>query len=130
MFDRDVSFGLTGKEKFYGGRLELTEDLSYSLGKTGYQTNLVQGIAAAVGNAGPTPPLNSRIIQFRLAGAYQLDKHARLSAGWLFQRVISNDYLYNAYQYGYTPTAVMPNGLQSPSYTVNAVFVTYRYTFY
>jgi len=129
MYDRDIVLGLTGKQKYHGGKLELAEDLSYSHGRSGYQTNLIANIAPAVGNSGQTPDIKSTIITFRLTGSYALNKHARLTAGWVYQRLLANDYLYNAYQYGFTPTAVMPNGLQAPSYTVNAVYAVYRYTF-
>jgi hypothetical protein len=41
----------------------------------------------------------------------------------------SDDYLYNAYQYGYTPATLLPTNQQSPSYEMNAIFAAYRYSF-
>jgi len=127
--DNDFAIGLTGKQKFLNDKFQLTEDLSYNLGRSGYNTTLVQNIAAATGNSGQTPNVKSKIIQFRLAGSYQLSKNSRLNLGYMFQRVMSNDYSYNGYGYGFTPSSLLPSGLTSPSYTINVVYVLYHYTF-
>jgi hypothetical protein len=49
--------------------------------------------------------------------------------GYLYQRLKSNDYYYNAYQYGYTPATLLPSNLKAPNYSVNSVYVAYRYLF-
>ncbi|MDR0479945.1 MAG: MtrB/PioB family decaheme-associated outer membrane protein [Burkholderiaceae bacterium] len=127
--DRDTSIGVYGKQKFRGGKLQLTEDLSYGLGRSSYDTTLGANIAPAVGNSGSTPDIKSELIQFRLTGSYDLNKHSRITAGWLYQRLKSNDYYYYAYQYGFTPTSMLPTNQQAPTYTVNVLYLLYRYSF-
>lgn len=50
-------------------------------------------------------------------------------AGYLYQRLKSSDYFYSAYQFGFTPTTLLPTNQQAPNYTVNTIFVAYRYSF-
>jgi len=127
--DTDLGIGLNGKQKFLHDKFQLSEDLSYNFGRTWYGTGLVQNIAAATGNSGQVSPIRSRTIQFRLVGSYQFSKNARLNVGYMIQRVMSNDYFYNGYATGYTPSTMLPANLRSPNYTVNVVYVTYRYSF-
>ena len=128
--DRDNTLGLNGKQKgFMKGKLEFAEDFTYGLSKSKYYTTLVQNINGAVGNSGTSPNLSSELTQFRLSGTYEINQHSRLTAGYLYQRLKSNDYFYNAYQYGFTPTSLLPTNQQAPNYSVNTVFVTYRYSF-
>ena len=127
--DRDTAIGINGKQKLFHGKLQLTEDLSYGLGKSSYNTTLGPNIAPAVGNNGSTPDIKSELIQFRLTGAYDLNKHSRVTAGWLYQRLKANDYYYNGYQYGFAPTAMLPTNQKGPGYTVNVVYLLYRYSF-
>jgi hypothetical protein len=49
--------------------------------------------------------------------------------GYLYQRLKSNDYYYSAYQFGFTPTSLLPTNMQAPNYSVNTVFVAYRFSF-
>jgi hypothetical protein len=127
--DSDTAIGVNSKQKLLGGKLQLTEDLSYALGRSSYNTTLGPNIAAAVGNSGAAPDINSKLIQLRLTGTYTLSKNASLRAGWLFQRLTTNDYYYNAYQYGFAPTSVIPTNQQAPTYTMNVVYIVYSYTF-
>ncbi len=128
--DRDNSIGLYGQQKgLLGGRLQLKEDLNYNLGKTKYNTTLVQGIAAAVGNSGAPPTIQSELSQFNVTATYMLSHSSHLMFGYLYQRLKSNDYYYNAYQYGYTPATLLPSNLKAPNYSVNSVYVAYRYLF-
>jgi hypothetical protein len=128
--DRDNTVGLDGKQKgLLHGKLELTEDLTYGLSKSKYYTTLVQNIAPAVGNSGTSPNILSETTQLRVVGTYELAKASHVSVGYLYQRLKSNDYLYSAYQYGFTPTAMLPTNMQAPNYSVNMVFAVYRYSF-
>lgn len=128
--DRDNTLGLSGKQKgFMKGKLELSEDFTYALSKSKYYTTLVQNIPAAVGNLGTSPNISSEITQFRAMGTYDFNHSSRLMLGYLYQRLKSNDYFYNAYQYGFTPTSLLPTNQQAPNYSVNTVFVAYRYSF-
>jgi MtrB/PioB family decaheme-associated outer membrane protein len=128
--DRDNTFGINGKQKgFLGGKLELAEDFNYSLSKSKYITTLVQNIPAVVGNQGATPNISSELTQFKLTGTYQFSRASSFIAGYMYQRLKSNDYFYSAYQLGFTPTSLLPTNQQAPNYSVNTVFVAYRYSF-
>jgi MtrB/PioB family decaheme-associated outer membrane protein len=127
--DKSTTIGLNAKQKFHHDKLELTEDLAYGLSKSRYNTWLGPNIAPAVGNSGETPDIKSRLLQFRLTGSYNFSKSSRLTLGYLYQRLKSNDYFYNGYEYGFTPTALMPSNQQAPSYKVQAVYIVYRYSF-
>ena len=127
--DRDNTLGLNGRQKgLLKGRLELSEDLTYGLSKSKYYTTL-QGTAEAQGNHGTSPNIYSKLTQFRVTGSYAMNPTSQLIAGYLYQRLKSNDYFYNAYQYGFTPATLLPTNQQAPNYSVNTVFVAYRYSF-
>ncbi|WP_296660360.1 MtrB/PioB family decaheme-associated outer membrane protein [Paraburkholderia sp.] len=127
--DHDVAFGVDGKQKLLNGKLRFNEDVSYSLGRSTYTTTNVNLPAQAAGTFGSPPDITSNLLQVRLAGSYQLNKASTVSAGYIYQRLISNDYFYNAYAFGFTPTSLTPSNQVSPNYTENIVFVTYRYSF-
>jgi len=128
--DRDNTVGLNGKQKgLFKGRFELDEDFTYSLAKSKYVTTLEQNIAATLSNQGAAPNISSDLKQFRLTGNYQLGRASSISAGYMYQRLKSNDYYYYALQLGFTPTSLLPTNQQAPNYSVNTVFVAYRYSF-
>lgn len=128
--DRDNTVGFSGKQKsLLGGKLDLTEEFNYSSGTSRYVTNLVQNISAAVGNSGSSPDIRAKTTQFRFVGAYRLNTASSVLAGYLYQRLKSSDYFYSAYQFGFTPTTLLPTNQQAPNYTVNTIFVAYRYSF-
>ena len=66
----------------------------------------------------------------RATGKYAFNPSSQLLVGYLYQRLKSNDYYYSAYQYGFTPTSLLPTNMQAPNYSVNTVFVAYRYAFH
>jgi hypothetical protein len=111
------------------GKLEFSEDFTYALSKSKYYTTLVANIPAAVGNQGTSPNISSEITQFRATGTYAINRSSQLMLGYLYQRLKASDYFYNAYQFGFTPTSLLPTGQQAPNYSVNTVFVAYRYSF-
>jgi MtrB/PioB family decaheme-associated outer membrane protein len=128
--DRDNTFGINGKQKgLFSGKFDLLEDFTYSLSKTKYVTTLVQNIPPAVGNQGETPNISNELSQFKMVGAYQFDRVSSLFVGYLYQRLKSSDFYYNAYLLGFTPTSLLPTNQVAPNYTVNSVFVAYRYSF-
>lgn len=127
--DESTTFGIAGKQTgLFGGKWDLKEDLTYSSAKSHYSTTL-QTVPAAVGNSGDTPDIKSDLTQFKLTAGYHLDKASEVVMGYMHQRLKSNDYFYNAYQYGYTPTSILPTNQQDPSYSVNYVFAAYKYSF-
>ena len=131
--DDSKSIGFTAnKSGLLGGKLDVDADLSYSIDKTGYSTKVPYNSACAttaVYTCADLPNITSQLIALKLSSKYQIDKHGKIGLGYRFQHLISDDYFYNAYQYGYTPNRVMPTNQQSGSYSVNVVTATYTYTF-
>lgn len=129
--DRDNAVGLTALQKgWMGGKLEFREELAYDLSKSKYLTVLEQGINGAVGNSGEVPNISNELKHFRIGGTYQVDRHSAVLGGYEYQKLKSSDPFYNAYQYGYTPTTLLPTNQQAPNYDVNVVYLAYRYTFW
>ncbi len=139
--ESDTTIGASARQDgLFAGRLDLSVDVSYSLGNTTYDTSPFAG-ADLEGNTcsatfyetcGSLPTIKNSTLRLRLNGSYELGKAGsggKLLMGYTFQRLGSDDYLYNAYQYGYTPVALLPTNQQSPTYQMNAVFVAYRYSF-
>jgi len=144
--DDDFTLGFGVKQNgLMGGKLGLTGDLSYSLGKTGYGTQLNYSTTTG-GNPLGTPPfltcsspqimscgdlpdIQNTVIQLRLIGNYQVDKSAKVTAGYIYKYMESTDYYYNGLQSGYSPNALMPTNQQSPNYAIHAVIATYTYMF-
>ena len=131
--DEDNTVGISVMQKgLMAGKLALTGDLSYSLGKTGYSTQvpyLATCGATTSLTCGSTPDIKNEMLSLKITGIYQVDKASKVALGYMFQKLKSNDYYYNAYQYGYTPTGLLPTNEQAPSYSVNVVTLTYIYTF-
>ena len=137
--ENDTTFGLgTQQGGFMGGKLDLTGDLTYSLGKSGYATQFNYSGANLAGNTcssafyltcGSLPDISSELLQLKFSGIYKIDKVSKVKLGYMFQRLLSSDYFYNAYQYGSTPATLLPTNQQAPSYSVNVVSATYMYSF-
>jgi MtrB/PioB family decaheme-associated outer membrane protein len=120
------------------GKLTLAGDTSYSVGTTGYNTNLNYNAATTGGltcaspqflTCGSTPDIKNRLLRVKVMGNYQIDKASKVALSYMFQKLDSNDYYYNFYQTGYVGTGNLPTNEQSPSYAVNVVTATYTYTF-
>jgi MtrB/PioB family decaheme-associated outer membrane protein len=130
--DQDNTAGISAKQKgFMGGKLEFSEDLTYSLAKSRYSTAGVTSYAAAlaVGATGSTPDILTELTQLRLAGNYQLSHVSKVIMGYTFQHLNSNDYMYNGLQYGYTATSMLPSNQQAPNYIINTIYAAYQYSF-
>ena len=128
--DRDNIFGVNATQKdLLKGKFQLKEDFTYSLSKSKYITTLEAHITPTISNQGEVPNISSELKQFRITGSYQLNRSSEILAGYTYQRLKSNDYFYNAYQLGFTPTGLLPTNQQAPNYSVNTVFVAYRYSF-
>ena len=115
-----------------GGKFELLGDLSYSLDKSHYSTQvpyLATCGAAGTLTCGDTPDIKAKLLTFKLTGTYQVDKSSKVALAYQYQKLTSDDYYYNSYQYGYTPNRVMPTNEQAPSYSVNFVGASYIYSF-
>ena len=131
--DDSNAIGISTRHRgLMGGKLEIIGDLSYSLDKSHYSTqvpyNLNCGLATTL-TCGDTPDIKSELTTLKLTGNYKVDKSAKVALGYIYQKLSSSDYFYNAEQYGYTPNRVMPTNLQAPNYSVNVVTATYIYMF-
>jgi hypothetical protein len=69
------------------------------------------------------------MLQLKLSGSYKVDKVNNVRVGYLYQHLKSTDYMYNAYQYGSTPSTLLPTNQQAPSYTVNVISASYVHSF-
>ncbi len=132
--DDSNTIGVKAKQKgLMGGKLELTGDLSYSLAKSGYSTQNINctdpNNLGICGTTGTLPDIKNEILGLKFTGNYHIDKVRKVAFGYRFQKQISNDYYYTAYQTGYTDPGVLPTNQQSPNYTINVVSVSYVYSF-
>lgn len=142
--DDDTTIGIGAKRSgLMQAKLELDGDLTYTLGKTGYNTqfNYAAATTGAGGlpiytcaspqflTCGALPEINNHVIQFKLTGKYKIDKSSKVALGYIYQHMKSSDYYYNGLQAGYTPSALMPTNQQSPNYTVNVIAASYIYNF-
>lgn len=135
--DNSNSVGINTKHGgLMRGKLELVGGLSYSVDKTGYATQLgFTPVAATPCSAtnlqgcGALPDIKSTQITLRLTGAYKVDQTSQVVLGYVFQKRKTEDYYYNALQYGYTPSRNMPTYELAPNYSVNKIAATYIYSF-
>jgi hypothetical protein len=128
--DRDNTFGVNAVQKdLFKGKFELKEEFTYSLSKSKYVTTLVAQIDPTLSNQGAVPNISSDLKQFRITGTYQINRSSAVLGGYLYQRLKASDYAYYAYQFGFNPTGMLPTNQQAPNYSVNTVFVAYRYSF-
>ncbi|MCK9379753.1 MAG: MtrB/PioB family decaheme-associated outer membrane protein [Sulfuritalea sp.] len=125
-------FGITTKHKLMGGKLELTGDLSYSFDKSRYSTQvpyLATCGLATVGTCGDLPDIKATLVALKLTGIYALNKSSKIAIGYRYQQLKSDDYSYNAFQYGYSSLRLMPTNQVSPNYSENVVAVSYMHDF-
>ena len=132
----DFTVGLSSRTGgLLGGKLAIKGDATASFGKVGYSTALNYTNASCTGTSnggyvcGATPDITSRLLQLKLSGDYTIDKANAVVVGAIYQHLTSNDYYYNAYQVGYTPTSMLPTNQQNPSYSVSTIYAAYRYSF-
>ncbi|MGC2460083.1 MAG: MtrB/PioB family decaheme-associated outer membrane protein [Steroidobacteraceae bacterium] len=136
--ESDTTIGAGARQDgLFSGKLNLSADLSYSLGNSEYDTSPFAGTdlegntcsAVYYQTCGSLPTIKNSTLRLRVNGSYQLSKAGTLIVGYTFQRLASDDYLYNAYQYGFTPATMLPTNQQSPSYEISAIYLAYRYRF-
>jgi hypothetical protein len=133
--ESDTTIGVGGRQDV--GKLSLLADLSYSLGNSNYDTSPFAG-ADLEGNScsaiyyetcGSLPTIKNSTLRLRVNGSYRIAKASTILIGYTYEHLTSDDFFYNAYQYGFTPATLLPTNQQSPSYNISAVFVAYRYNF-
>ena len=139
MTENDTTLGLGIRHSgLMSGKVTLLGDLTYSLGQTNYSTSIngarTQATAyncssPANGTCGNPGAISNRMAAIKLGGSYQIDKQSKVGLRYTYQHLSSNDFYYNGYQMGYTPTQVMPTNQTSGSYNVNVIAATYTYSF-
>jgi MtrB/PioB family decaheme-associated outer membrane protein len=138
MKENDNTFGIAGKQDgVWHGRVDLKADASYSLGGSTYSTSPFAGAdlegntcsAAYYETCGTLPTIRNNTLRVRLTSAYNFQRAGTAFLGYTYQRLTSDDFIYNAYQYGSTPATLLPTNQQSPSYNLSAIYLAYRYTF-
>ncbi|HEX8963301.1 MAG TPA: MtrB/PioB family decaheme-associated outer membrane protein [Rhodocyclaceae bacterium] len=130
--DQDLTVGISAKQKsLLGGKLELSEDLTYQNSRTMYNTTLGAGIApgANFSNYGSFPQLTNEITSFKVAGAYKLDKASSILAGYLYQHLNISDVTYYSLYNDALKSGILPTYQQPGSYSQNMVYAAYRYSF-
>ena len=117
------------------GKLKLGADLSYSLDRTRYSTEVYYPDSSCTTpgrtgyDCGTLPDIRTRLTRLNLTASYALDHKSTLVFGYLYQKLATNDYFYNYYQLGYTGTTTMPTNQLSPNYTENLVYAAFRFSF-
>jgi len=139
--ESDTTIGASARQTgLLAGRLDVSMDASYSLGNTTYDTAAFAGAdlegntcsAAFYETCGSPGTIHNSMLRLRLNGSYALGRAGtggKLIAGYTFQKLGTDDYLYNAYQYGDSPATLLPTNQQGPGYRMNAVYLAYRYSF-
>jgi hypothetical protein len=146
--DEDLTLGMGFKQGgLMAGKFELAGDLSYSLGKAGYNTQLnYTGTTTStpaltcsdptIGSCGQVPEIRTSITRLKLTGTYQVDKSSKVVLVYLQQRLSSSDYYYtgllgpaSATSAGYNPSSVMPTYQTSGSYSASALGASFIHHF-
>jgi MtrB/PioB family decaheme-associated outer membrane protein len=137
--DDDTSLGLGLKQTgLLGGKLDVTADASYSKGNAVYATVLnyagatTGGLTCAASqilSCGQLPNIQANVTQFKLSGVYTVNKSTKVALRYIRQELSSSDYYYNGYQYGFSPSGLMPTNQFAPNYKVDALAATLLYNF-
>ena len=135
--DTDTTFGLNAKQGgLMGGKLELLGDLVYSMAKTSYNTTLNYALLSgapcsdpSVYTCVPLPDIKNDLVSFKLSGAYAVAKSSKVSLGYLYQRLKSDDFYYNGLQTGFTPNSLLPTNQTAPSYSVSVLYASFVHEF-
>ena len=124
------------------GRLEIAGELTYSRARTPIT---VTG-GTYYGNGVPSSPtgnvfiaaesfsdITSELTQLRLVGTYAIDKKSAVRLTYMYGRLKSSDWAYDAYAQSALGVLAVQNylgpGITSPSYDVNAIGISYMYRF-
>ncbi|MEX8518663.1 MAG: MtrB/PioB family decaheme-associated outer membrane protein [Leptothrix sp. (in: b-proteobacteria)] len=136
--DKVHTLGLTLKQRgLLAGKLDIKTDLLYIISKTPV-TASGGGFMVSDGAATPNyvsiaaqsfPDITSKTTQLRLTGDYKLDKQSTVRMSYLFQKLTSSDWQYDAYTNPVTFQGYLGTAMTSPTYIVNAVGLSYLYRF-
>jgi MtrB/PioB family decaheme-associated outer membrane protein len=132
--DRVWTLGIGAKSsQFMGGRLTLSGDVVYARARTSLDfsggTYYNNGIGSNVYiPAQNMPNITSTSTDLKLGARYQVDKQSAVKVGYLHRRLRSSDPQFDLF--GITAVqSYIGSGMKSPNFSVNAVSVSYVYTF-
>lgn len=132
-----VGFGIKHKG-FLNGKLNLNGDFLYSFARTLIGVDggqYVQTPASVTGrpyyyiSAADMPTVKTQTFQFKLDAKYNINKPSALHLSYMYQHLLSSDYIYTGTQFSGTPTGVTPTLEQSPIYSIHAIGLSYIYNF-
>lgn len=119
------------------GRINLMADLSYSNSRTPidmsggtYYSNGAQNVYVP---AESFPAVKTELTQLRLTGDYAIDRQSAVRVLYIYGRLKSNDWAFDAYTNSplgvVAVTNVIGPAITSPTYDVNVIGVSYIYRF-
>jgi MtrB/PioB family decaheme-associated outer membrane protein len=123
---------LTRNGGLLGGKLEVIGDFSYAIDRSAYSTQVAYNPSCASTTSltcGTLSPIKNELISLKLTGNYKVHKNGKVALAYIYQKLNSNDYFYNGQQFGTTPNALMPTGMQMQNYGVNVVALSYSLAF-
>lgn len=125
------------------GRLDLSGELTYShartpisvMGGTYYSNGVPSSPTGNVFIAAESfPDIKSEFTQLRLVGTYAIDKASSVRVTYIYGRLKSSDWAYDAYAQSVLGVLAIQNyigpGIVSPNYDVNVIGVSYIYRFH
>lgn len=141
--DKIHTLGIAARYRgLMAGRLEVVGELTYTrartpitvMGGTYYSTGVP---SSATGNAfiaaESFSDITSELTQLRIAGTYALNKKSAVRLSYMYSRLKSSDWAYDAYAQSMLGVLAVQNflgpAITSPNYNVNAVGVSYIYKF-
>jgi hypothetical protein len=139
MSDNVDTVGLGLKHKgFLNGKMDVNGDFLYSFARTMIDVTggqYVQTPATVPGRpyhyipAANMPTVKTQSYQFKLDAKYIINKPSAVHLSYMYQHLLSSDYIYTGTQSAGTPTSVMPTFEQTPKYSIHAVGLSYIYNF-
>jgi hypothetical protein len=75
------------------------------------------------------PTVKTETFQFKLDAKYIISKPSAIHLSYMYQRLLSSDYIYTGMQPAGTPTGVLPTFEQAPQYSIHVVGLSYIYNF-
>jgi hypothetical protein len=140
MTDSVDTVGLGLKHKgLFDGKLDIKGDFLYSYARTLIGVTGGQYVQSPTGTAanGPfyyipasnMPTVKTQTFQFKLDAKYTINKPSALHLSYLYQRLLSTDYVYIGMQAAGTPQNLFPTYEQAPAYSTHVIGLSYIYNF-
>jgi MtrB/PioB family decaheme-associated outer membrane protein len=139
--DKVHTFGFGAKAlNLVGGKLDVGVDLAYARSRSPIEMsggsyfgngNTTAGTFNNVFIAAQSfPDITSHLVDLRVNGLYRLDKASAVRLNYLYRRLKSNDWQYDAYANNAVAIpAYVGTGMTSPNYNVQVVGISYVHTF-